>query len=66
VRELIQLSEAETEMVGGGLLVGPIVVQNAVNAAAQVSIGLAVLTSNTAVSASTSLLALQANAVVAV
>jgi hypothetical protein len=66
VRELIQLSEAETEMVGGGQVVGPIVVQNAVNAAAQVSVGLAVLTSNTAVNASTNLVALQLNAAVAV
>jgi hypothetical protein len=62
VRELIQLSEVETEMVGGGQVVGPIVVQNAVNAGAQVSIGLAVLTNNTAVNARASLFTLQLNA----
>ena len=62
MRELIQLSEAEIEMVGGGQVVGPIVVQNAVNAGAQVAIGLAVLTSNTNVNASASLYSLQLNA----
>ncbi len=61
MRELIQLSETETEMVGGGQVVGPIVVQNNVSAGAQVAVAVAALSPNAAVGANTSLYSVQLN-----
>ena len=58
--ELIELSEKETEMVGGGHTVGPIVVQNNIGVSPQVAVGVGVL-SHGNVSASNGLFSVQLN-----